>query len=612
MLWGLIRPTFNYKKLLSSHYFGNMSFNINYPDMRPLWDAGVRGVTTAFYGAAKGASQQMSQAAFDVGHDLGTGAIKYASAKVQNFVKRKAQRLSNTVNGKEVTAVGTSEGCAVPAMFIPGKGKELAVSNKVLNHPIYFRTGDSSGPPGPHDPFKSMLQLYKGVKLDMTFAWKNPLVAPVTSLSYVVTRTYSHQVFRHYNYKAIQHAAPGVYAANTANWNLTLGPDSSRTRLDVASGGSATAADAAACLAAGFNSSILSPYRTVPAGTVQYARITQQFCENMGWNCHPDKVINFTNDGQLGTLRAVSKTVYANSATTSQDTFPKSLPAQQPNTAGATQSPYYYKSQMGKGKLAYAFSNDGSAPAVVDIVIHKIKKGQNWDSVNNPTLLDDVYKNGFSRMVSNNTGFVDLGGQQPVSTDVLNNAKVQFLPAACLRYAQNQASGSPLDQDATMPFKQLARDQFIISAGATRAWSIVLPSLDYDPRRYGISDIASNAPFVCTDHTYIVSIAYSTVPMPLVETSAASANQTVIDRRSSDVNVSATGSYTEYCYPVYLADDVLTHSNINGQLDAPYFTSAGTSTIQSSILATIDQSIRTSGESSAVINVGALSTVGGA
>jgi len=535
-----------------------------------------------------------------------------------------ASTMSQSVNGQN-SSVSPSDGVVVPAMFNPGRGAELGLVNKLIDTPLKFKTGEPAGPPRPVDPIGSSLQLYKPLRFNQAFAWKAIVPKQSFTSGELVNRGYVHNIFRHYNYATWGTGATDLYGpANAAGgWNKTLGPDGAQTRIPPR----VSIADNAALTAAGFSTGLISPYRNPSWGERMYSRVSQQFLENMCWAAHPYKYIQ-PQIGTSGTIDSEAPTVYKN-AGSSYELYPRSMPAQQPSTPStASSSPYYYRTQMGRGKVSYDFSNDGSGPIVVDVVITKLKQGKIWDSVGigstsgSGTMLDDVYQNGYLRMAQANRnlgGTNGLNGQPALGTDCFTNARVQFMPKAALKYAQNQPTGQVTNQ-LDQPFKQVARDQFVISAGATRAWSFELPALDYDPRRYGnLTSSSSSADRVvisdiCSDMTYIVSIAFSSVSVPLTENPVVGSvtNGAVVDRRPADCNLSVTGSYEETCYPVYLGKDTLSTTYINGALDVPFYQTTAPSTMRSIEIANLNQVTRDSTPGSAYISVGALNTISGA
>jgi hypothetical protein len=549
----------------------------------------------------------------------------------QNTNSTQAIKKAKAVNG-QATSYSLSDGVACPAMFNPGRGAELGLVNKLIDQPLSFKTGEPAGPSRPQDAFSSQMQLYKGVRLAQAFAWKGivPVNAPTTGL--LTNRGYVHNVFRHYNYCAFGTGGGDYqfYGFDSGQWNNTLGPDATLVRTFPR----VSAAQATALTTAGLNATLASPYRTPAVGAVMYSRLTQQFLENVGWACHPFKYVQSEmNSGS--TLDVTQPIVYKNCGT-DHWRYPKSMPAQQPaypgtNISGKIHgSPYYYKSQFGKGKVAYDFSNDGTCPIVVDVVINKIKQGQTWNSQplntleGNIGLLDSVYKNGYYRMATSNRNFTDtsgLSGQPVLDSDCLTNARCEFMPKGALKYSSNLSTSTPGNAPYEQPFKQVARDQFIISAGATRAWRFELPALDYDPRRYGNRSTATDGSLtdivledICCDFTYVVSIAYSSVSTPLFEIpTGVSAKSAIIDRRPGDCNLSVTGSYEEYAYPVYLSKETLTNSYINSALDVPaYATAPPAGTITNNEIANLNQVTRGSTPGSALISVGAINTLPGA
>jgi len=534
-----------------------------------------------------------------------------------------ATNLSRSVNGQS-SSVSPSDGVCVPAMFNPGRGAELGLVNKLIDAPLKFKTGEHPGPSRPHDPQESIMQLYKPLRFNQAFAWKASVPKQSFTDGALVNRGYVHNVFRHYNYGVWGTGTSDYcdYASNKPGWNKSLGPDKSQTRKPP----QVTNAAEAALLAAGFSGALESPYRNPANGEIMYSRITQQFLENMGWAANPFKYIS-PFPGSTGNLELFNPIEYKNAGTAYEE-YPLSCPAQQPMPAQGNGSPYYYRSQMGQGRVSYDFSNDGSGPIVVDVVINKVKQGKAWDSVvvggltGNAALLDDCYKNGYLRMTEVNVNLTAAGGlsgQPALSSDCLTNARVQFMPKAALKYAVNLPTGQGSGQ-LDMPFKQVARDQFIISAGATRAWSFMLPALDYDPRRYSRSTSLSasidrvNMSDICTDFTYIVSIAYSSVSVPLTENPTVSGvtSGAIIDRRPADCSISVTGSYEESCHPVYISKDTLSQVYINGALDVPFYQTTAPTTMRAIEIANLNQVTRDSTPGSAYVSVGALNTLSGA
>lgn len=548
----------------------------------------------------------------------------------QESNSRQATKKAKMANG-QASSISLSDGVTCPAMFNPGRGAELGLVNKLIDTPLSFKTGEPAGPARPQDPIASSNQLYKGVRLAQSFAFKGVVPVQGTGTGLLVNRGYVHNVFRHYNYCAFGTGAGAYqfYGFDSAQWNNTLGPDNALVRTAPR----VTPTQASDLTTAGLNATLQSPYRNPVSGAIMYSRLTQQFVENVGWACHPYKYVQpsmNTTTGTGSTLLYTNPVVYANSGK-EHWRYPKSLPAQQPAYPDQpASSPYYYRSQQGKGKVAYDFSNDGTCPIVVDVVINKIKQGQTWNPaplatlLGNAAMLDNAYKNGYGRMVTANQGFTDasgLAGQPILTTDCLTNARTEFMPKAALKYAQNNPMSQATTELYEQPFKQVARDQFIISAGATRGWHFELPALDYDARRYGNRSAATDGSLtdiviedICCDFTYIVSIAYSAVSTPVFETPAGlSAKSAIIDRRPGDCNLSVTGQYEEYVYPVYLGKETLTTAYINSALDVPHYgTVPAAGIVGNNEIANLNQVTRGSTPGSAVISVGAINTLPGA
>jgi len=541
-----------------------------------------------------------------------------------------ATKKAKAANGQS-SSTALSDGVTCPAMFNPGRGAELGLVNKLIDTPLAFKTGEPAGPLRPQDPLSSVKQLYRGVRLAQAFAFKGVVPVQATSEANLSNRGYVHNVFRHYNYATFGTGTGTyqLYGTDKAAWNNTLGPDSALVRTAPR----VTGTQATDLTNAGLNATLTSPYRSPGNGAIMYSRLTQQFVENVGWACHPYKYVQASMQGTTGTgstLSTAAPVVYNNSGK-EHWRYPKSLPAQQPTYPdGTASSPYYYRSQQGKGKVSYDFSNDGTCPVVIDVVINKVKQGTTWNPqgqgsvLGAPLLLDNAYKNGYGRIVTANQGFVDangLSGQAISNADCLTNSRTQFMPKAALKYANNASTSQASTELHDMPFKQIARDQFIISAGASRSWRFELPALDYDPRRYGnrTTDTDGNATtclvedIVC-DFTYIVSIAYSAVSTPVLEVpTGTTAKTAIIDRRSGDCNVSVTGQYEEYVYPVYLGKETLTTAYINSALDVPVYTTAPAAGIVShNEIANLNQVTRGSTPGSALISVGAINSLPGA
>lgn len=577
-------------QLLSSFTQGAIHEGINQASNLGKRSAG------AFFSSASQSLSQMSN---------------FGSSQSQHDDYSQAEKTARLVNG---TQTGISTGSVVGSMMRPGYGGELSFVHNNVNAPIKHKTGEHPGPSSPKDPFQCELQLYRGLSLNMDFAFRLYLPSSDYGTQYPVTRTYVNHMFRHYNYAT--YSATSTYGPGTLAWQDTLGPDNALVRQAIPAG-PVIAAQAAVFTAAGLNNTLNSPVRTPVSGQFMYPRMTQQLVENMGWAAHPDKTYSML-PGTGSVIASTNKLVYANAASGSSASQPVSLPAQQPVVPGTLgNSPYYYRCQQSKGKITYNFGNDSSVPAVVDIVITKIKKGQTWDVATAPDLFTDVVKSGYSRKSTAISSLAGLAGASPQSNQCLVDSKVPFIPSYVFKYAENQDGTSSTSFFANQPFRFVSRDQFIISAGATRSWSFDLPALDYDPRRMGVTNSSLNGlPHYGNENSYIVSIAISTPNVPLIErgqvTGVVNDNYSVVDRRSADVAVSCTGSYHEYVHPVYLSSDTVVTPQIFGSLDQPHYTTAPTlpGTLQFANLANSSQATRSSAETSAILAVGAVSSLG--
>ncbi len=275
----------------------------------------------------------------------------------------------------------------------------------------------------------------------------------------------------------------------------------------------------------------------------------------------------------------------------------------------------YYKVQSGHGSVSYTFSNNGTCPVVVDVVVTNLKKGKViYDSANfvktgtTPTLtvenkrdayskyLFEQVSDGYNKAMVGAESAVILGGQGVFAPQVISDMKQEFLPQKYFKKGVCKSQPNPGDPNQiplapveggdppsypSIPgpqFNFIARDQFIIAPGASKPWRTTLPCMDYDARKYrsfdsdtmydaqmnaytGPKDLNPDTPFlnrvVYDDRCIGVSFRFSNVSVPLVEhakegtASADVGAVAVIDRGATDINVTATGSYVEHPHPVY-------------------------------------------------------------
>ena len=504
-----------------------------------------------------------------------------------------------------------SSASQVPAQFINGRGAELAVNNLNIERAIKFKTGEKTSRRS-IDAFGREARLFHSQILKHGFAFKCLLEPP----SYVrigeslpINRFVVHNVFRHNSYLSgnVTGAAGTQYTPlGGTTWNNSLGPDRSYVRKSAALNGTAYAPFDATT---GLNTDLSSPYRYPQNGGVMFSRLNRQHMENMGWNANPLKLIRL-EAGLSVTPDPIALQVYSNAPSVSgslalKTSFPNQAPKQ---TTPVSNNPgsFYYRSQFDVGNLAYNFTNDGLNPVVIDVVITRLKK--------NDGLADDglgssiagmiqAYQRGYLNYATINQTQMTLQGESPQVVDVTTNARGPFLPAKALGQAfknTNDAGGF-----STLPWKQVARDQFIVAGGGSREWKMQMQALDYDARRYD----QENAVF--DDLTYIVSFGISGMPMPYVETGTGATPATaIIDRRGTACNVSVTGLYTEKAHPVYLTKPS-ENTFINGTLDIPGF-SSGTASMATADLANLGQAVRTTSAISGILYVAPFNTTPGA
>lgn len=549
--------------------------------------AGVRPLAVAAASQATG----LSSSAINFGIDT---AMDAASSGVQQATLSGAKRLVDQMTGAGEQDIDRDNINMPPSAIIPGRGAEVSIISKG------FQPGSKLKIPGGgakiHNAFAEQIKAWEPVTAKCSFAYKGLLNVAFTAGVNPKTRFYTHQFFRH----ASLSINSSTHADNTTAWNNTLGPDSSYTRLVPASGGSAYA------VLAGVNTTLKSPYRFPQTGGHQAIRLTRNMLENIGWNANPYKHMTATTTTLSSTLTYTTPVVYADASNyvidnASQAT--KSLPSQQPRNmsqadgaVGSASS--YYRSQFGSGLVNYQFCNDGTTPIVVDVVITKLKKGE---AVGAPstyvTNLENAYKQGYLNMCLGNRGVVDLEGEGINSSDVFDNSKVEFMPAKCLRYYNRANTNEP------RPFVHVVRDQFIVDAGSVKPYEFKMPPINYYAPEYNAEN-----DFI-DDLTYCVSVAFSTLSTPAIET-ITGAGSAIIDRRGNSLNMSVTGTYTERCYPVYLSEF---NNNwfTNGILTVPQYIGTPPAITRSTVIPP-EMSTRGSTQSSAYIDTGASNTLSGA
>lgn len=510
------------------------------------------------------------------------------------------------------------------SQFIPGRGAELSWTKQNILPAIKFKTGELVGP-ACVDAYTADRKFYQGQKLSMGFAFKAILDADfVINQARVPTRFYVHNVFRHTRAEACGWEYPCLFDQSTTLWNETLGPDGSRVRVS-GYGGGGSAYPPANAVAAGYDDRLVSPFRYPLNGGTLFSRLTRQNLENFMWNSNPMKIpyVQPQVNGAMGTITTTPLAVCDNATADPTGDVAKSHPWQLQSTTATYDTPitpsnntgYYYRCQAKNGHIAYHFNNDGTSPLIVDVVITRIKKGHEVCLGNG--LLDQAYANGYINYTLANRGQGDYGGQPPVGLDCLDNARVPFMPAKALQYAPPNSAEEP------RPYKQVARDQFMISGGGTRPWSMDLQSLNYRANDYSQVPMNYNSETKeilgdtknADDLTYVVSIAFSSLAVPLGEFPN-SQTVAIVDRVAQSVNCSVTGVYTENVEPVYLASNV-PKPYINGTLDYVYYADSTPEPDALPILAGIDIAnagnvVRSQTQGSAFINVGPTNTQPGA
>jgi len=522
-------------------------------------------------------------------------------------VYREAESAAGKMGGGTLNRSTPSTGVSyVPSQFIPGRGAELSYNTQNILRPIKFKSGESAGPKMVN-AWERQLAQYKPQTVQHAFAFKMILLPPSTLQagdSLPLSRYFVHNNFRHV-FPEVSNTtnATANFGTNNGGWNNSLGPDKSYVRKSVPNGGSGYAQFPTTH---NMTDALLSPYRYPLSGAWMYSRLTRQNIENLGWNANPIKFAQISpGTSALYTPSLVSLQVYDNAPLDNAGACLRSMPNQIPRdslSAGTTGDGYYYKSQVGVGHVSYNFSNDGSNPVVIDIVITRLKRNENSSS---QTEMIAQYQQGYLNYAFANRGQANFNGETPQVVDVTTNARGPFLPAKaleCLRV-------DPLTANrADMKFKQVGRDQFIIAGGASRNWSMDFEALNYDARKYTQSTTS-----LLDDISYTISIAVSGLPVPFVETGTGTPAEpitAVIDKRGGGANVSVTGFYREVIHPVYICKE-FPNTYVNGNLDVPMYTQSGTITGNVDI-ASIAQATRSSTLGSAYISLGPSNTTPGA
>jgi len=490
-----------------------------------------------------------------------------------------------------------------PAALIKGRGAELGLISRGFQNKSVLKL--PMGGAKLHNAFAEQLKAWQPVTCKMQFAYKGILNVnnSLSDSRLIYTRYYTHQFVRH-GQVSINSSS---YNSETTNWNHTLGPDDSSVRLQPPAGSAYAAGPA------GYSTGLKTPYRYPRNQDWQAMRLSNILLENIGWNANPCK---FVSTGATGTsasspaaLSLTSCQVYANAPLYTVDSQPSvnSQPSLQPRDMAFNDPPTastscYYRSQFGTGNLSYQFCNDGTSPVVVDVVVTQLKKGQSCDNFDSyKTLLNDSFGQGYLNMCFANRGVIDMAGLQPVSTDPFLNAKVEFMPEKALKYVNYETTGGA---NAPKGIKFVARDQFIVDAGSVKPYTMNLPAQNYDARDYNYDN------FSVDDKTYCISVAFSTVATPVIE--SGTVGVAVLDRRGNSCNVSVTGTYTEQVHPVYLAE-YANNFYINGILHKPYFpTGYPAAGLRRSNILPTETATRSTADTSAFIDVGATNTQAGA
>ncbi len=146
------------------------------------------------------------------------------------------------------------------------------------------------------------------------------------------------------------------------------------------------------------------------------------------------------------------------------------------------QTSYKYNMVFNQGKISYDFMNKDISPAVVEIIVYKVKKGVNMESWYNGFLTGVIEPSTIGKQLIENPiskayvatsldkiGTDQLNGRMPQEDDVVTNPRYPFLPV--LRKQRGVDSS----------VKEYSRVKFALKSGARRECEIVLGGDIYDP-----------------------------------------------------------------------------------------------------------------------------------
>lgn len=539
-----------------------------YEEHMSLFDQVTSGLKRSATSGVSNSISTITGISGDIVQPLVESSIDAASNALQERIFKKARTTAEKAAGADSrTSIDRSNQTMPYSAMLIGRGAEVGQIGRQYQPASTLKLPTKGAKL--HNAFAEQVKAWGGVDCRMSFAYKAILPVVFAQNTLPITRYYTHQVFRH----RLNGINAGAFADTTTAWHQTLGPDDSLIRA-IPPTGSSTAT------ITGWDTSIRSPFRMPQSGTVQWSRFTQTHLENIGWNCNPFKLKSSTDQTVSADIGSVTSVLcYPNAPYNGIDinTPIVSMPGQQPKTAqagsGTNDTSCYYRSQTDEGMISYQMCNDGTTPVVCDVVITQLKKGEylTSDDLTNGSIkaIESAYGQGYLNMCLPQRGVINFDGRLPASTDPFTNSQVEFMPAAALKFYNGvQVSGTVLH-----PFKQVARDQFIIAAGSVKPFKFKLPA-----QNYYVPDYDQGGGLHCADFTYIVSVAFSTVATPVVEANTAGTSSTIVDRRGNSLNVSITGTYTERPLPCYLSE----YNNnyfVNGVLKQPFYTAATLPTI---------------------------------
>lgn len=241
-----------------------------------------------------------------------------------------------------------------------------------------------------------------------------------------------------------------------------------------------------------------------------------------------------------------------------------------PGTVGAGAAPYRYNSVLNKGSLHYDFMNKGTGGAKVELIIYRVKKGNQLNDTSVANLSSNNFVNkaihtpigqGYLDTKLSQAGTDALNGRVPKLTDVYHDAAYPLLPQ--LRKTKQIDLG----------FVEVVRQTFAMPSGSRRDITFDLPGEVYDPvNQMGNSNsTTTNTQPILNNHTYCVYMSVCGVPCTDQVTPDSTHPELIynVGDMISGANVQFYGTYTEHIGSCQYKKDKVPNLYSQGALIAP-------------------------------------------